>query len=151
MQHDIETAKGLGAAGVVLGVLTARGEVDRERTARLVDDARPLNVTFHKAFDAAKEPLAALEDLIALGVDRVLTSGAAASARDGLDLLEALTRQAAGRIVIMAGGGITEADIPHLMQRGVREVHIGSAAATGGMPDPEKVRRLVVRARSSHS
>ena len=83
MQHDVVVARALGASGVVLGLLTAEGRVDRERTARLIEAARPMSVTFHKAFDAARDPFEALDDLIALGVDRVLTSGRAPTAREG--------------------------------------------------------------------
>ena len=75
MRFDIETAMSLGAAGVVFGILNTEGAVDRQRTARLIEAARPLSVTFHKAFDETREPFGALEDLIDLGFERVLTAG----------------------------------------------------------------------------
>ena len=89
MRHDIETAKALGAAGVVLGVLTADGAIDRDQTAALIALARPLSVTFHKAFDQTAEPLEALETLIDLGVERVLTSGGRPTALEGIETLGA--------------------------------------------------------------
>ncbi len=85
MRHDIEVAKTLGAAGVVLGVLTRDATIDREQTAELVALARPLCVTFHKAFDQTAEPLEALDILIALGVERVLTSGGRPTALEGIE------------------------------------------------------------------
>ena len=75
MRHDIETARRLGAAGVVLGLLGRMGPIDRDRTASLVELARPLSVTFHKAFDQTRDPDEALDALIGLGIDRVLSSG----------------------------------------------------------------------------
>ena len=107
MRADIEAAKAEGADGAVIGLLTADGEVDAERTRELVSLARPLSVTFHRAFDMTRDPFAALERLIALGLDRVLTSGQKASVLEGLPLLGALMKAAGDRIVIMPGGGIT--------------------------------------------
>jgi len=96
MRADIGAAKAEGADGAVIGLLTADGEVDAERTRELVSLARPLFVTFHRAFDMTRDPFAALERLIALGLDRVLTSGQEASVLEGLPLLGALMK-AAGR------------------------------------------------------
>ena len=125
MQHDIRVAKDLGADGVVIGALTASGEVDREITRKLIELARPMNVTFHRAFDMTADPLKALEDLVDLGIDRVLTSGQQATAWEGVELIEALVKQAAGRIVVMPGGGINEHNVqPLVQQTGVRECHV---------------------------
>jgi copper homeostasis protein len=147
MRRDVEVAKGLGASGVVLGLLGRGGAVDRRRTARLVEAARPLSVTFHKAFDAARDPFEALEDLVGHGVDRVLTSGRAATAAAGLGLLADLVRRASGRIAVMAGGSVALADVPALIGAGLREIHVGSAACSGGRTDAAAVRRLVEAAR----
>src|SRR5262249_43828943 len=141
--HDIATAKALGAAGVVLGLLGADGTVDRDRTGRLIDAARPMSVTFHKAFDEVREPERALEDLIALGVDRILTSGRASTALEGRQRLGVLHRRAAGRLILMAGGRVTGPDLPALIAAGLSEVHVGSAARSGNRIDAGKVRRLV--------
>lgn len=107
MEADIDTAKAEGADGVVIGILTAEGEVDEPRTQALIARARPLSVTFHRAFDMTRDPFAALETLIRLGVDRILTSGQEASVLEGLPLIAELVRRAGDRIIIMPGGGIT--------------------------------------------
>ncbi len=128
MRRDIEAARALGAAGVVLGVLDDEGRVDRDRTAALVELARPLSVTFHKAIDHATDPLEALEALLALGVERVLTSGARASALEGLETIRSLVDRAAGRIAVMAGGRLASSHLDTVIRSsGVREIHLGSA------------------------
>jgi copper homeostasis protein len=149
MRRDLETAQALGAAGIALGLLRADGSVDRERTARLVEAARPLRVTFHRAFDLVREPHRALEELIALGVDRILTSGRSPTAREGLARLGDLARSAAGRIGIMAGGQVREDDLLAILAAGLREVHAGSALRTGPVTDASKVRRFVEAARAA--
>jgi copper homeostasis protein len=143
MKRDIQTAKALGASGVVLGCLDFDGRVDLERVAWLMEAARPLSVTFHKAFDAAGDPFEALDDLIGLGVDRVLTSGGSSSAMEGLATLGELTRRAGGRIVVMAGGSIEFGQIRPILGAGVKEIHLGSAACSGRMIDSGLVRRIV--------
>lgn len=148
MREDIATARSLGAAGVVFGVLDETEAVDRERTARLVEAARPLSVTFHKAFDECPEPEQALETLVGLGVERVLTSGQQTSAIAGIDLLTRLTKQARGRIVVMAGGAINEADAATLVRAGIREIHIGSSVCEGGLTRAAKVRSAIGVVRS---
>src|ERR1043166_8610519 len=92
MLRDIAGAKRLGAAGVVLGALDAGGRVDVEHTRLMVDAARPMAVTFHRAFDLTRSPVEALDALIALGIERVLTSGQAASAEAGRSVLAAMVR-----------------------------------------------------------
>jgi copper homeostasis protein len=124
MQHDIALARRLGADGVVIGILTSEGEIDIERTRALIELARPLSVTFHRAFDMARDPYRALEDLVGLGVDRILTSGQEPSVLEGLDLIAELVQRAGDRVVIMPGGG-TERNIAKVVARsGVREVHV---------------------------
>lgn len=115
MQADIETARAEGAEGVVIGVLTADGKVDVDRTSDLIACAQPLSVTFHRAFDVTRDPFEALETLIELGIDRVLTSGQEASVLEGLPLLVELARRADGRIVIMPGGGITPRNVGRIV------------------------------------
>jgi copper homeostasis protein len=129
MQFDIEMAKRLGANGVVFGLLHEDGTIDLERTRALVNLARPLNVTFHRAFDMARNPLQALEDLISLGIDRVLTSGQEISVLEGLDLITSLIEQAGDRIIVMPGGGITEKNINKIVnQCRCREIHFAALA-----------------------
>ncbi len=128
MRRDVEAARRLGVDGVVIGALTADGRVDQETTRALVEAARPMRVTFHRAFDATRDPAEALETLVALGVDRVLTSGGAASALEGAAALRALVRRAGERLVVLAGGGLTPASVGAVVAAsGVREVHVRGA------------------------
>lgn len=124
MKTDIEQCKQLGVTGVVFGLLTESGEIDLERTRTLVELARPLSVTFHRAFDVCKDPLVALEQLIELGVDRVLTSGQAATVPEGKELIRQLVVQAAGRIGVLPGCGITPQNVAEIVAyTGVKEFH----------------------------
>lgn len=131
MRHDIGVAKILGASGIVLGLLHPDGTIDRDRTAALIEIARPMNSTFHKAFDMTRDSHEALETLIGLGVDRVLTSGGSRSAWEGRDRIADLVRLAGDRIIIMAGGGISPGNVHRLIAAtSVREVHVGSHSGT---------------------
>ena len=130
MKHDVLLAKQLGANGIVIGLLNPDGTVDRARTAELIALARPLSVTFHRAFDMTVDPQQALEALIELTVDRVLTSGQESSALEGLDCITALVHQAAGRISVMPGGGIHERNLEKIVREsGVKEVHLSARTA----------------------
>ena len=134
MKQDIELAKELGADGVVFGLLLPTGEVDEIRTAELVALAKPLQVTFHRAFDVAKEPFEALEAVIRTGAVRILTSGQENSALDGAELLTQLAKKAAGRIDLMAGSGVNVMNAVRLAQTGVQALHLtGKAARKGQM------------------
>jgi copper homeostasis protein len=127
MQADIAQCRALGCAGVVIGALDAAGRVDLPACRGLLEVAGPMQVTFHRAFDACPDQAAELEDIIDLGCQRVLTSGGQASAPAGQAQLAALVQQAAGRISIMPGAGISPATLPALLTAtGVREFH-GSA------------------------
>lgn len=124
MREDIRIAKGLGADGVVLGVLQPDGNVDMRIAEQLIGLARPMSVTWHRAFDLTRDPVRALEDIIALGCDYLLTSGQQPTAWEGRELLARLVEQAAGRIVIMPGGGVHEENIGRLRRiTGAREFH----------------------------
>jgi copper homeostasis protein len=141
MRHDIEAAKALGAAAVVLGVLNGERAIDRDQTAALVALARPLSVTFHKAIDQTGELLESLDTLIALGVDRILTSGGRPTALEGVETLKALVDRAGDRIAVMAGGRLSVDHLETIIQQsGVREVHLGSAVSrtvAGAVPTPD--------------
>jgi copper homeostasis protein len=124
MQRDIEICKNLKCDGVVIGILTAEGFVDVGRTRALVQLAKPMSVTFHRAFDMANDAAEALEVVIASGCDRLLTSGHRNSAVEGRDELKQLVTKASGRIVIMPGAGVCSANIVELVHHtGAIEFH----------------------------
>ncbi|HVJ06950.1 MAG TPA: copper homeostasis protein CutC [Acidisarcina sp.] len=126
LRYDIEQAKRLGADMVVFGVLDGNGDVDYERTSELVQLARPLKVTFHRAFDMTRDLFASLDVLMAMGVDRILTSGGEIRAVDGADTIQRLQHKAQGKITLMPGGGITPANILEVATRtGATEFHAG--------------------------
>lgn len=130
MLRDIEACVALGCDGVVLGVLDADGNVDRGRCRELVSAARGLGVTFHRAIDVSRDPLQSLEDAIALGCERVLSSGAQPSAPQGADLLQTMVRRAAGRISVMPGAGIDAGNVAALRARtGAHEFHASAKRA----------------------
>jgi copper homeostasis protein len=131
MRSDIETAKAEGADGIVIGLLTRAGEVDTVRTRELISLARPLSVTFHRAFDMTREPFQALEALIELGVDRVLTSGQEATALEGLPMVAELVRRAESRLVVMPGGGITSRNVERIIAAAKpKEIHFAALEPT---------------------
>ena len=126
MRRDIVLAKNLGTDGVVLGILDAEGHVDVHGTRQLVELARPLNVTFHRAFDMSADLFRSLEDVCATGADRILTSGGEQKCLQGAETIARLAKSARGRIAIMAGGGIGHHDAAAIIERtGVREIHVG--------------------------
>jgi copper homeostasis protein len=139
MRNDIRDSKARGVDGVVLGVLTSDNTVDIVRTSELIELARPLPVTFHRAFDVCKDMDRALEDVIACGADRLLTSGGKTDAVKGMNTIAHLQQRAANRIRIMAGGGIRISNVCSVAAHTrVREVHtslgtqVRSAAFDGG-------------------
>lgn len=125
--RDVRAAVRSGAAGVVLGALTSDGSVDRSAVLRLVEAADGREVTFHRALDVVPALEPAIEDLVRLGVVRVLTSGGAARSIDGLERLAGTVAHAAGRLQVMAGGGVRPADIPALVGVGVDAVHLSAS------------------------
>ena len=127
MLRDIDALAQVGVSGFVFGVLDADGRVDRKRTLRLIEAARPLPVTFHRAFDLTRDLDESLDTLLELGVDRVLTSAGCASVLEDLDQLTALLARADGALVVMPGGGIRPRNIHRVAAvPGVTEIHIGA-------------------------
>jgi copper homeostasis protein len=125
MKRDIVICEELGINGVVLGILKKDGSVDVARTANLVDLAYPMNVTFHRAFDMCNDPFNSLEDVVVTGASRILTSGQKNQAGEGIDLLNQLVKMANGRIIIMAGGGINNSNVEHIIRStNVTEIHM---------------------------
>ena len=127
MAEDIAVCRQLGVDGVVFGCLNADGTFDLEKNRYLIECSRGMSVTCHRAFDRAVNPEQALEDVIALGFDRILTSGQQPKAEQGIDLLARLNRQADGRIILMAGSGVTEQNIRRIREAtGLNEFHFSS-------------------------
>lgn len=132
MEEDIRTCKRLGVNGVVIGALTAEGDIDTVTCKRLIKAADGMSVTFHRAFDMCRNPQKALEELIALGCHRVLTSGQAPTAEAGIELLSKLVEQADGRIIIMPGCGVSSNNAAKILQAtGANEIHASARKSVG--------------------
>ena len=132
MEQDIRNCKLLGCDGVVIGALTPDGDIDTVLCQRLIDVADGMSVTFHRAFDMCRDPRKALEELIAMGCDRVLTSGQAATAEAGIPLLKELVEQADGRIIIMPGCGVGSSNAARILQAtGATEIHASARKSVG--------------------
>ena len=124
MKTDVQISKQLGCDGVVIGILHADGTVDKERCKQLVELAYPMGVTFHRAFDRTTDASQALEDIIEIGCERILTSGLQPTALQGADTIAALIMQADERIIIMPGSGVRADNIIELAKKtGAVEFH----------------------------
>ena len=167
MKRDVQRCREIGADGVVVGILTADGRIDVERTRQIVELAHPMHVTFHRAFDMSRDAFEALEDLKQTGITRILTSGQKNKATEAVPLIQRLIRQAGSEIVIMPGSGLDENNIREFHKKvRAREYHATlrntveggmvfrrDGVYMGGMPqipefstretDPERVRRMV--------
>ena len=144
MEEDIRLCRELGVDGVVIGCLTEDGEVDMEANRRLVElakgdsELKPMSVTFHRAFDRAANPQKALEDIISLGCDRILTSGQQPKAVEGVALLAELKKIAAGRIILLAGCGVNEDNIRTIFDAtNIHEYHFSARVNV-----PSKMKQL---------
>jgi copper homeostasis protein len=127
MKRDISQCQKLSVDGVVFGLLTPEGRIDKKRCKELIDRARPLKVTCHRAFDMARDPFEALEDCIEVGFDRILTSGGKLQAIMGAEVIAKLVKKSAGRISIMAGSGVNESVVEDLVARTqVNEIHFSA-------------------------
>ena len=175
MKRDVAQCQRLSADGVVFGMLTPEGRIDKQRCKELIEKARPLKVTCHRAFDMTRDPFEALEDCIEVGFDRILTSGQQAQAISGAPLIGELVKKANGRIAIMAGSGVNENTVSEIVAlSGVSEIHFSAMAHTesamvyrnlaiAGMGsdeggefklrtvDPERVRRIRTLAEAARS
>lgn len=142
MQRDIRHARRLGAGGVVIGALRPDGSIDAETIRRLVGEAEDLSITFHRAFDVCAQPEEALEEIISLGCHRLLTSGQAQTAQQGIPLLRRLVQQSAGRLIIMPGAGVNTGNAHRILaETGAREIH--GSLRRDGHTDPAMVRAIV--------
>ena len=127
MRSDITHCRKAGADGVVIGCLRTDGTVDRTACSRLLEMADGMDVTFHRAIDMSRDPLEALEDVMSLGIRRILTSGAAASAADGIELIRRMVLRAGNEAVIMPGGGLHSGNIDAVLNAtGATEVHLSA-------------------------
>lgn len=132
MKKDVVMVKQLGANGIVFGILQEDGDVEIAKTRCLIDMARPLNATFHRAFDMSRELSKSLEDVIKTGASRVLTSGGEQKAEDGIRTIAKLVKSADQRISLMVGGGITRSNVRRIIEAtGVREIHAGMRVNVG--------------------
>lgn len=158
MRRDIAIALEMGMSGVVLGILTGDGRVDVERTQQLVEQARPLPVTFHRAFDISSDLRKSLEAVIQTGAARILTSGGATSAIEGRAQLAELVERARGRVIIVPGAGISAANVDIVAKdTGAWEFHAGLSSvfprvSTEKQSFADEVRKLVEQlTRHQHS
>lgn len=159
MLRDVRTFRELGCKGVVFGLLNADGTVDENRTSRLVDEARDMEVTFHRAFDRVRDTQTALEAVIRCGCSRILSSGGFPTAPEGMDVIKQLQEQAAGRIIIMPGSGIRSTNISEIITvTGCQEIHSSAASFSHSsmqflndrmkedlkhpVPDPAEIRHM---------
>lgn len=127
MLKDISNACKLGVDGVVLGCLTAQGDIDMPLMRQFMEAVQGVPVTFHRAFDVCRNPQEALEQIIELGCSRILTSGQQPTAEQGIPLLKTLQQQAAGRIILLAGCGVNENNISRIAdETGIREYHFSA-------------------------
>ena len=125
MRRDIEICGENGVDGIVIGILEKSGEIDIERTAKLIELAGPMSVTFHRAFDLCSDPIKGFEAVIATGADRLLTSGQMNKAEEGLKLIKQLVGKAREKIIIMPGSGINESNISDIAKTtGAKEFHL---------------------------
>jgi copper homeostasis protein len=167
MRRDIEICGECGVDGIVTGILLPGGGIDVERTSKLFEFAYPMSTTFHRAFDMCCDPVQGLEDVIASGASRLLTSGLKNKALDGIELIRQLVMQAGERIIIIAGGGIDETNAALIaVGTKVREIHLTGKKIIdsemvfrrqginmGGVPDipefsrkvadPEKIKNII--------
>ena len=134
MSNDIKLCKELGCDGVVIGLLNMDGSIDVTRTTALIELAYPMGVTFHRAFDRCKDPLEAMEELIEIGCERILTSGQMPSVVDGVNLVAELNKKADERIIIMPGSGVRKENIKILADKtGCVEFHSSLRGKTKSM------------------
>lgn len=132
MHRDIAEAARLGADGVVIGALTTNGDIDMDACRRMLEARGNMSVTFSRAFDLCHDPEKALEQVIELGCDRILTSGLEPSAEEGIATLARLNAAAAGRIILLAGAGVNAANASRIIsEAGVREVHASARESIG--------------------
>jgi copper homeostasis protein len=124
MLQDVKLCKQFGCDGIVIGILNMDGSIDIARTSELIELAYPMEVTFHRAFDRCKDPFEAMEELIGIGCQRILTSGQKPTVSEGIDLIAELNKKADDRIIIMPGSGLRKENIKLIAEKtGCTEFH----------------------------
>lgn len=142
MKRDIYHFQKAGVDGIVFGILTPDGRIDKKRCQELIEKIRPLQATCHRAFDMTRDAFEALEDCIEVGFDRILTAGQKPKAVEGVDLIVELLRRAAGRIRIMPGSGVNETTVQAIVSKtGAQEIHF---SATAMNPSPMQYRNAAI-------
>jgi copper homeostasis protein len=149
LKREMQLMKDLGADGLVFGVLHKNRTVDNERTCELLDLAYPLDVTYHRAMDEMLDPLKALDDLIAIGIPRVLTSGTKRTALEGKDMLTQLVKRADGKISVMAGGSVRTSNIHQLLSTGAHEFHTSALLNNAADASEEEITKMLSQLHSS--
>jgi copper homeostasis protein len=130
LKRDISQCQKISVDGVVFGILNPDGTLDKKRCKELIDKARPLKVTCHRAFDMTRDPFEALEDCIEVGFDRILTAGQQAQALKGADLIGELIKRANGRIAIMPGSGVNENTVQEILAKSKAiEIHFSATSS----------------------
>lgn len=142
MKQSIKDCKELGCSGIVSGILNNNNAIDLERTKQLIELSKPLPFTFHRAFDEINNSFEALEQLIKLNVDRILTSGKESSAEKGLELLKSLNKITKDRIIILPGAGINPKNVYLFKEYGFKEVH-ASATGNSSISNIETIKSLL--------
>lgn len=157
IKHDVEICKELDCHGIVSGVLNSDNTIDIERTKALVALSKPLPFTFHRAFDCVPNPEKGLQQLIDLGIERVLTSGQEASAEKGIELLKKLKEQGRGKITILAGGGVNANNASLFKNASFSEIHASASVEVETkvtpsvfdtkqtVSDPEKIKEILYK------
>jgi len=152
MMEDVRACKELGVAGIVVGFLHPDGSIDTALTRRFVEAAAPIPVTFHRAFDRCSDWSKALEEVIACGCKRILTSGCHETAMEGKEVLRSLVQQANGRITILAGSGVRPDNVRELIQfSGVSEVHGSCKMRTAGGYNETSAEEVAALLQNVHS
>lgn len=137
MKTDIKICKELGCKGIVSGVLNEDFSIDLLRTQELIELSKPLEFTFHRAFDLTKNPLKSLEELIDLGASRILTSGQETSAEKRIDLLVQLKKLTENKLTILPGGGINPDNVNLFKENGFKEIHASASSLFKESPKPK--------------
>lgn len=143
MLLDIEYCRSLGCNGIVSGVLKSDKSIDIQRTRQLIESSKPMKFTFHRAFDQTSNAFEALEDLLQLGVNRVLTSGQAMTAIEGIQALKQLKNRANGKLDIVVGGSIRASNVLEFKKEGFKEVHSSALLNDNEHSDLHEIKKLV--------